>query len=605
MGNCYGREGSSGQNRELTTVAAAGNGIVREVSAESRCEAEDTNGSEEVDSAPLPLSPGLETPKTQQKSSTPSTTEPAVATHTRNGSKRPAVSSRSLAHVQYMPPKKWSTCAYCCNPTGDRYGYFFCSRMTTQLLDTLMENGWWRTGRVLFKPCFPLVCCPGYTLRLPVSKFVLKKKHRRVIRRWARFLRHGDHRWENCDSATPSGSETGDTECGPPLPDTETRLIETAVASVGVEKVEDGFSEATKEEEESSVLRDTTEKERNGVSQSRSQQERQRGIPTPGRGADPNRPPCRKAKVMRQERRRQRLEAAGGGSPPPARPGPEQPPSLHDLLADHRTAATSSPDFKHRLTVKLLGCNPCHPDLITTLPQAYQLYDKFQESVHSGKTRFKSAEEFRWGFMTSPVVNPATHLEGSYHMHYYLDGQLTMISILDVLPNYFVSIYFIYDPAIRFLIPGVYTVLVELELAQQLQSQLGPRPQYYALGYYNCNPKVSYKAQFKPQEVLCNETNVFVKMDDAVSEKLSKMAYCRLAGDEFPEKSGRTASLDNLLVNVSPFTHGLCPVEYRLLDMQLQSYYSTQLRELVSETGTEAAEQMLISTSVATPSPST
>ena len=379
-------------------------------------------------------------------------------------------------------------------------------------------------------------------------------------------------------------------------------LVEVAVASTGAAGREDeGEREGGELDSRPTVDRQressSGETRVGGVSQSCSQsRKRGRREVTPGQGADPNKPRCRKAKEMRRERKQKNLEAHGAGNTqfsaqnsPHSQPAP---PSLHDLLADHRQAVTGpEAGFKHRLEVKLLGCNPRHPELTHTLEEAYQLYTKFQLAVHPGKTRFMSAGDFEWGFMNSPVINPTTHLEGSYHMHYYLDNELVMISILDILPKYFVSIYFIYDPAIRYMTPGIYTVLVELDLVQQL-SQQRPGLQYYALGYYNSNPKVSYKAQFKPQQILCNETNVFVPMESAIP-KLAKKRYTRLANEDIPQKEGRMASLDNLLIN-SRFA-GLGPVPYHKLDHRIQKLYRLPLRELISETGSEVAHQMVIS----------
>ena len=598
MGNCCGRGSSRRQTRELPKANGALGAAESAKESSEPCEedgATRVNISEEPDGIPLALD-GCSTPLSQP-------TLPEPGSLARELASRPPSSARrkTLTHIQYVPPKEWSTCAYCLNPSGDRYGYFFCSSMPAHLLDTLMENGWWRTGKILFKPCFPLVCCPGYALRLPVAEFVVKKKHRRVIRRWAQFLRHGDSRWDTRLSPSTTAAVTGERECSSsPQTTSEAELVQAAVTgSVGGEG---GSVEDTRHGVRSLASRDvatTADDERGDVAQ----KERERRQPRPGCGADPSRPPCRKAKLVRAEMRQRRSEQSGRSSDSPVTQ-PHLTDSLHELLADHRLAADSTPDFKHRLTVKLLGCNPCHPDLIKTLPKAYELYDKFQESVHKGKTRFKSAEEFRWGFMNSPITNPPTHLEGSYHMHYYLDGELVMVSILDILPKYFVSIYFIYDPAIRFMTPGIYTVLVELDLLQQLHTKQGsgPRPQYYALGYYNCNPKVSYKGQFKPQEVLCNETHTFVKMD-SVGEKLSQMVYCRLASEEVPEKSGRTAPLDDLIVNLGWQMHGLFPVQFSVLDQQLQGCYSNPLRELVSEAGMEAAVQMIVSTKITPPQP--
>ena len=339
---------------------------------------------------------------------------------------------RALIH--YVPPEDWYACAYCNNPKGDRYGYFLCSSMSLQLLDTLMENGWWRTGEVLFKPCFPVVCCPGYALRMPIAKFVLKKKHRRVIRRWASFLRNGDPRWDGHHSTRDQTYDHAvgerDTSGHIPCSDTKSSLVQAAVASLGVNKVEEV---GLKDESRERVSSEETAVE-DGLDLSHSVQTKgERRAITPGRGADPNKPLCRKARQIREERKQRKREAAekDGSSTHPQKNNPlpthTAPPSLHDLLADHRLGPTSG--FKHKLEVKFLGCNPRHPELTRTLDKAYRLYSKFQEVVHPGKTRFKFASDFEWGFMNSPVINPPNRLEGSYHMHYYLDGELVMISI--------------------------------------------------------------------------------------------------------------------------------------------------------------------------------
>lgn len=622
MGNCFGGSSRKAviQSNELTTRATSTGRAVREARDDVQIGTHKPSaivvsfrspGVEEVDGVPIHVPDSVEGPSTPFNTpAAPSVLLDCAFDPNTLGQKvasRLFLDTSRLARINYVPADQWSKCAYCNHPTGDRYDYFLCSSMSLGLLDTLMENGWWRTGEVLFKPCFPVVCCPGYALRMPIAEFTVRKQHRRVVRKWANFLRNGDSRWDNrirnnCHTTLQTSSPKPEEEQNGHLPtENESALARTAVASAGVEKVVgngDFDSHATTDEEamRESSSRDSTVDELSDVSQSFSQQrKRERRVVTPGRGADPSKPPCRKAKQMREERKQKRLEAHRGNdssftsqnkSPPP------QPmPSLHQLLADHREAVHGyEAGFKHKLEVRLLGCNPRNPELMRTLNKAYELYSKFQEVVHPGKTRFKSASDFKWGFMNSPIQNPPTHLEGSYHMHYYLDDELVMISILDILPKHFVSIYFIYDPDIRFMTPGIYTVLVEVDLVQQLSKQR-PGLEYYALGYYNPNPKVSYKGQFKPQQILCNETNVFVPMESAMP-KLMLKPYVQLAGEEVPEKEGRTASIDNLIVN-SRYT-GLGPVPYQILDHRIKKKYERPLRELIAETGSEAAHQFVI-----------
>ena len=162
-----------------------------------------------------------------------------------------------------------------------------------------------------------------------------------------------------------------------------------------------------------------------------------------------------------------------------------------------------------------------------------------------------------------------------------------MISILDILPTYVVSIYFIYDPDIRFMTPGIYTCLCELELVQDLQQQYSNLT-YYALGYYNhFSPKVSYKRQFGPQELLCNETDTFVPLSTSIP-KFAIKPYIRLADEHVPEKEGRTAPMDNLVVDA--YTG---PTPFGALHRNEQEYYRNHLRDFISEAGSSISHKFL------------
>ena len=521
-------------------------------------------------------------------------------------------STRDISHlrfIRYAPADEWSKCAYCDNPAGDRYQYFQCERMSADLLDALVENGWWRTGNIIFKPCFPVVCCPGYSLRMPVMAFVPSKSHRRVIRKWNKFLREGDARWDNQnkndqDEKTPtprppSKDVDNGTESAAVEMEHRPNLVHTAITS---SRVDEGETEGKqpfplRDDVEQNVIMPLPDKTNplGEVESSNRQPRKRKGKQvTAGLGPDPNRPLLKKAKQARLERRRQKLQqkiAASGNLPTSLPSKPRQntaaPASLHDLLSDFRRAASNSGNnFRHKMDVKLLHCNPRSPELTSTLLQAYKLYDKFQEAVHPGKTRFFSVREFEWGFMNSPVRNYYPHLAGTYHMHYYLDGELVMLSIIDILPTHFVSIYFIYDPDLRFMVPGVFSILVEIDLVQQLARE---QPAYFALGYYNHQShKVNYKRQFKPQDVLCDETNVYVPLVDALP-KLVLKSYIRLAGDEVEEKEGRTAPLDNLIISDRQNPRPFCQLPYKV-----QEHYRKPLRQFLSEAGSAVASQFII-----------
>lgn len=106
--------------------------------------------------------------------------------------------------------------------------------------------------------------------------------------------------------------------------------------------------------------------------------------------------------------------------------------------------------------------------------------------------------------MSSPLHDergstPATSLQrGTFHQHYRLDGKLIAVGVIDISESGISSVYCFYDPELSHLSLGKYAALREIEFvrAQQLQ--------YYYLGFYipSC-PKMNYKGDYKPSELLC------------------------------------------------------------------------------------------------------
>lgn len=52
----------------------------------------------------------------------------------------------------------------------------------------LLDRGWRRSGRVIYRPDLSRSCCPQYTIRLHAPSFRPTKEHRRLLRRFARAV---------------------------------------------------------------------------------------------------------------------------------------------------------------------------------------------------------------------------------------------------------------------------------------------------------------------------------------------------------------------------------------------------------------------------------
>ena len=490
-----------------------------------------------------------------------------------------------LVSVRLYNDESPSECPFCNAPGMDISDMIIVLSETVphDMFERLMERGWWRTGNVVFKPQLSKVCCPSFAIRLPVEKFELTKSHRRVLNMWKNFLIRGDPRWDNRPTQINVQSSRASVQ-----EETDHEDVENGSGDGPGTKshgsVPNGplFPVVKSAEPESSVAGSDKRKD-----------------VRPGEGADPNRPPCRKAKVLRAERlreKRERMKAQGcsnvGSSSASERPHHPPKKSLLEVMKEHEDEIQASSPL-HRLEVKLLCCSPADPEIQATNSEFFALYQRFQDGVHPGKSKFKSMHDLTWGFVSSIVPHgpdPNRPL-GTYHMRYYLDGELVMISLVDILPSYFVSVYFMYDPDLRFLQPGIYTCLREIAFIQQLQKK-DPRMVYYNLGFFNeSNPKISYKKQFKPTEILCPITDVYVPLESVVPI-LKQNKYARFAGEDVAERPEATnRDVDELFIIDSTLrmVHvGDLPAE-RKHDLQ------PMLQRYVYEAGKDVMQQMYLS----------
>jgi len=150
-----------------------------------------------------------------------------------------------------------------------------------------------------------------------------------------------------------------------------------------------------------------------------------------------------------------------------------------------------------RLTVET---KPTHFDR-----DAFDLYNDYHVTRHD-KPR-KSEYSYCEHIVNTPIANQSVDGfdYGTYHQLYKLDGKLVAIGIIDIVPTGIVSIYMWYSVSkeVLKLSFGVYSALKEIEFVRKL-SERNPNMKYYYLqGWNGNNKKLSYKANYEPEEFYC------------------------------------------------------------------------------------------------------
>lgn len=172
----------------------------------------------------------------------------------------------------------------------------------------------------------------------------------------------------------------------------------------------------------------------------------------------------------------------------------------------------------------------------------YRLYCRYQVFVHGSKPRECRRSSYKRFLVDSPLVpqrseDGAPVGYGSFHVRYTLDNQLFAVGVVDVLPQCLSSVYLFYDPAFSSLSPGVLSAIKEIEWVQQARLT-SPNLCYYYMGYYiHTCPKMRYKAEFKPSEIVCEETRYWIPAEvakAALDHVDSSQRTVRLAPAVFP-----------------------------------------------------------------------
>uniref|UniRef100_A0AAV2JKY4 Arginyl-tRNA--protein transferase 1 n=1 Tax=Knipowitschia caucasica TaxID=637954 RepID=A0AAV2JKY4_KNICA len=537
--------------------------------------------------------------------------------------------NKSYTIVEYFGGDSGYQCGYCKNSVGNFSYGMWSHTMTVQDYQDLIDRGWRRSGKYVYKPILNKTCCPQYTIRCHTLKFQPSKSHKKIVKKMNKFLSKGDlpkgegEEGESmmCDAAaqrepssscpseakcpsvsqihqedcpntapepeqqnTPTEASPNDTSVPPsssgPKPDISGPALHLIIVCIAQQADIMPLSWTVYTQDTSHFEREPGDARRRKLScfyEVLTTAEESTG--TTRTGADPNRPQCRKAKNIRNERRLQKEQKrqSADGIAPTTKPPPSasnqsnQPKSLEDLVAESLLDCTA-----HGLEVRLVRSNPPCPQFKGSFDASYQVYKLYQMAIHKDPpekpsesqvrlvpvnfddpqfsasyeqstalyARYQTTihnddecneSEFRRFLCDSPLE--AEHSDdgpevgyGSFHQQYWLDGRIVAVGVIDILPSCVSSVYLYYDPDFASLSLGSYSALREIAFTRQLQKQ-SPKLCYYYLGFYihSC-PKMRYKGQYRPADLLCPETFSWVSIERCVP-KLDQSRYSRFKQD--------------------------------------------------------------------------
>ncbi|XP_040906085.1 arginyl-tRNA--protein transferase 1 isoform X2 [Toxotes jaculatrix] len=443
--------------------------------------------------------------------------------------------NKSYTIVEYFGGDDGYRCGYCKNEKGNFSHGMWSHTMTVQDYQDLIDRGWRRSGKYVYKPIMNKTCCPQYTIRCHALKFQPSKSHKKILKKMSKFISKGE---------LPTGQEDGepmDSVCEEAGPREPSKVCPAEVKCAAPTDIQKEVAECSAIRE---VQKEVAEAASTGSETSRTDPvsvpdgRRTATAPKPGMGADPSRPPCRKAKDLRKERHLQkeqmRQHADGISSivsptpPPPTQTN--QPKNLEDFISESLPENSS-----HCLEVRLVPVSFEDPQFTASYQQSVALYSRYQMAIHGDDPSECSESEFRRFLCDSPLEaeyspdGPEVGY-GSFHQQYWLDGRIVAVGVIDILPTCVSSVYLYYHPDFASLSLGSYSALREIAFTRQLQKQ-SPKLSYYYLGFYihSC-PKMRYKGQYRPSDLLCPETYVWVPIERCLPQ-LENSRYARFNQD--------------------------------------------------------------------------
>ncbi|XP_012877354.1 PREDICTED: arginyl-tRNA--protein transferase 1 [Dipodomys ordii] len=409
--------------------------------------------------------------------------------------------------------------------------------MTVRDYQDLIDRGWRRSGKYVYKPVMNQTCCPQYTIRCHPLEFQPSKSHKKVLKKMLKFLVKGEVSKGNCEDE-PMDSAMEDAVTG------DFALINKLDIKCDLKTLGDDLKESLESEEKKKEKTSKKEDSKELINSQAIEEKLGSGEPShsikvhvvPKPGFDLV---TEKVRVVRSSPPSPQFKATFQES--------------YQVYKRYQMVIHKDPPDKPTVSqVRLVPVSFEDPEFKSSFNQSFSLYVKYQMTIHQDLPDECGKTEFTRFLCSSPLEaeNPPNGPEcgyGSFHQQYWLDGKIIAVGVIDILPHCVSSVYLYYDPGYSFLSLGVYSALREIAFARQLHEQTSQLCYYYMGFYIHSCAKMKYKGQYRPSDLLCPETYVWVPIEQCLSS-LENSKYCRFNQDPEAVDEGRSKEPDRLKV---------------------------------------------------------
>uniref|UniRef100_A0A914VII9 Arginyl-tRNA--protein transferase 1 n=1 Tax=Plectus sambesii TaxID=2011161 RepID=A0A914VII9_9BILA len=472
--------------------------------------------------------------------------------------------------VEYFGESISSSCGYCKTTDPDKFTHgMWAHKLSTEDYNALLDRGWRRSGKYLYKPTLNRTCCPQYTIRCDANAFKPTKKHKRVLKIVQDYLATGKQ--PNKCAIPATGGDRAESHEMPLTKATSNSVVDTLKQGT-VATCEPAAEQTTAASEN---------KPKDHVAPKEVCSEDAAKTSTATR-----QPRLGKKKEMRKQRALQRLAKKGIDAETAQNmrlAKVPQPKSLEDRLEQ-------SPSSKpaHRLEIR---CEPVKSAAFKgTLTESFSVYRRYQMTIHHDAATDCDKGSFVDFLEKKPSSSCADFAGfGSFHQQYVLDGKIIAVGVLDILPRCVSAKYFYYDPAYQFLSLGTYSALVEIALVRKL-AKIVPALRWYYMGFYidSC-PKMRYKGRYLPSDLLCPETFTWVPIEKCLP-KLAVSKYARFASNDIASTEEDT-NIDQVIV----LCNGLVSTYEALCQLKNRTVQDgAEVQEYARLVGSTCAKRMLL-----------